>query len=159
LIAITDLGPDQGRWLTNAIIVLAAIGAALYYSLASVEKFKSLRGGSFNIANQPLAVVVEKSLAEKFVGTQHFETFEKYVHDAHHKIANDIGSVKLGGEERGRELEDLLRQLNEKNEKRSGEIFGAIQKEGRRLDERVNDVLREVSKLSGAFDQSQRRRV
>ena len=158
VLAQLGLGPEEGRWLSTGIITLAAVGAALYYSLAAAEKFKSLRSGTTNIGPQPLAVVVEKSLAERFVDRPTFQTFEKYVHKAHHDIRDEIHAVKLDGEVRGKDTEELIRGLSEKNEERSAKIFDAIRIEGHRVDARVNDVLKAVARVEGAFEQSQRQR-
>jgi hypothetical protein len=51
------------------------------------------------------------------------------------------------------QLEKLENEMDRKFE----HIYQVIREEGRRVDSRVNDVLTEVSKLSGAFNQSQRR--
>lgn len=153
---MAELTSEEGKWLLYGLGALAFLAFLVKNVLGSAREYKALKQGGIK---EPFPVVIEKSLAEKFVNLPTFQTFEKYVHDSHHKIANDINGVQLSGQTRGKEMEDLLRQLNDKNEKRSGDIFGAIQKEGRRLDERVNDVLKEVSKVAGAFEQSQRRRI
>jgi hypothetical protein len=48
-------------------------------------------------------------------------------------------------------------QHEEKIDRKFGDVYRAINSEGKRLDNRINDVLTAVSKVEGAFHQSQRR--
>jgi hypothetical protein len=50
-----------------------------------------------------------------------------------------------------------FKSLDKEIEDKFREIFQQISSEGRRIDSRINDVLKEVSELRGAFSQSQRR--
>jgi hypothetical protein len=152
-----ELTGDEGRWLLYGLGALAFLAFLFKNALGSMREWKALREGN-SINPTPLPVIIEKSLAEKFVDVPQFKEFTKYYHSAHHEIRNEMNAVKLDGEHRGKEMESLLRELNDKNETRSGTIFAAIQKEGHRLDGRVNDVLKEVSKVVGAFEESRRRR-
>lgn len=56
-----------------------------------------------------------------------------------------------------REFNERHEKLVEKMDRRLDQVFGAITKEAHRVDVRINDVLREVSKLGGAFDESRRK--
>jgi hypothetical protein len=50
-----------------------------------------------------------------------------------------------------------FKSLDKEIDEKFAEIFKQISSEGRRIDSRINDVLKEVSELRGAFSQSQRR--
>jgi hypothetical protein len=124
-----------GGFLLSWLGVLGAL-------LAIAVLVKILFAKASVISPQPLVI----ALKEEFVAQHEFKKFEQYVHKSHHEIRNEVQSVKLEGNERGKEQEQLMRSLNTENEKRATHIH-----------DRINDVLTVVSKLQGAFDQSQRR--
>jgi hypothetical protein len=141
----TGLTSAEGDWLVKGVAVLAFLAWFINNTLSAVQKSKSLKHGS--ITPTPLPVIVEKSLAEKFVDVPKFETFEQYVHRSHHDIKEEVNAVKLEGEERGKQHEQLMRELGRDNEKRSEKIHDRINTVAEEMPRKVIALLRDTGHL------------
>src|ERR1051325_11122729 len=140
-VVATELTNAEGSWLLVAIGVLAFLALLLNNSLGAIQKAKALRQGA--ISPTPLPVIVEKSLSEKFVDTPSFKSFTEYVHKSNHEIKNEIKAVKNEGELRGKEMEDLARDLNKQNELRSSKIHDRINTVAEEMPGKIIKLLRD----------------
>ena len=141
LLAESNLGPDELKWLATSVGALVALSALAYYTLASIKTYRELHKPPPSPTPMPLPVIVEKSLAEKFVDHPTFERHEQYVHQQFHKCHNDLNDVKLAGETGRKEIEDLIREQNAQVSIRS-----------KNLHERINDVMKGVARIEGRLE-------
>jgi len=147
----SELTSAEGAWLLIALGVISFLAILVNNALGAAQKYKQLKQGS--ISPTPLPVVVEKSLAEKFVDVPRFNQFSDYVHKAHHEIRNEIQKVEVDGEKRGEDTQDLIRELDRDNEKRIEAVhhrINAVSAEIRKdLTDRMNVIGDRVGELVG----------
>lgn len=149
------LNNAQATWLITG---LGAVG----FLVGIAVGIKKLFWDPPAIRPQPLKVVIDKEIEDKFVCKPEFKKFEQYVHTAHHKMNSELQAIVNGSEERN----EVLIALEERSKhtattvdtiaRRTEEIEKTKYRDGKDVHERINDVLKAVSILQGAFDQSQR---
>jgi hypothetical protein len=145
MIVADALSAAEGNWLLLGLGVLAFLAVLVNHVLGAVQKMKQLRNGT--VSPTPLPVIVEKSLAEKFVDVPRFKEFTEYVHNAHHTIRNEIQQVELEGEKRGDETKDLIKETNKANERRFEGVHVRMNAIAEEMPQKVIQILRDTGHL------------
>lgn len=142
-------GSDLLKWL-------ACLGVLLWIW----NEGKKAVGKTASISPQPLIVALEK----EFVGKPEFQKFEKYVHQSNHDLRESVQGIVNASEHK----EQMLAKLDERSKhtsqmvdtiaRRTEEIEASKYRDGKDVHERINDVLKAVSRLEGRIDASNHRR-
>jgi hypothetical protein len=145
VILASALTTAEGDWLLLGLGVLAFLAMLAHHALGAVQKAKQLRYGT--ITQTPLPVVVEKSLAEKFVDVPRFKQFTDYVHDSHHRIRNEMQKIELDGEKRGEDMQQLIRETSRENERRIEGVHARINAIAEEMPRKVIALLKDTGHL------------
>jgi hypothetical protein len=143
---------------------LACLAVLLGMALIMKQLFWPTKSNGV-VSPQPLIVALEKEFVlkrdhDKAVKdlTNQVTEARTYAHDRVHDLSETVNDLHVDSKNRNERLA-VVENEAKTHTRQLTQIGGQLVEVGRNVDNRVNEVLKAVSTLQGAFDQSQRRQA